>query len=1092
MTHFYDLAEGLPTPKRLKKSFVPNYASFQPGSIIRCKLSNFMSYNLTEFHFGPKMNLIIGPNGSGKSTVVCAICIGLGGKLANLGKESMSTDNFIKDNQNLSSISIELKAFDDYPTESITITTQLIRNGKTQWMINENSVNEGEIKKVLKSYNIQLDNLCQFLPQDRVSKFADLKPDELLKEIERSYGDGELLNNHMSIIELQKLINSEKKKFDEFSNNLIELENKSNELKENVEKHKQFLKLQKELEKTEMIRPYVVYQEKKRQKDECKEEYETKKQEYKLFYENIKPLEVAMKIGDESLNEIKNLIRDCENKKLDFNSKFSKIDSKIEKIDKDIEKCFSEIKDYDNKLLTARADYKKFKEQCNKIREEIEILDTPDLDEIEEWKSKRSTIKNEVREFDDALTNIKSKINAYKNQIENIKYNIYEEQKKLNSTDRINQLDSRKYQVTLRAIKLLRQSKLHANFFEPALVTLNVNDKNVAPIVEALIPFQHLNAVVVPSRNDFSTLSNYLYDECKCMVSIRTIGNKFNYNNDRISHQDMIRLGFDGFVTDFLSGPEEVIQMLCENTYLHRIPVSIKGLTNQQKDIISDEISKGLNIIKYVSRDEIYTMNRSNFGRRQVTTNIRSFRLKSTIFVNGMSEEQKSRIHEKINSLVNQQGEVEKLILDEKSIYNEKNNEYKEKSLEQETIEDNIIRSNEVLKRAKKLQQNLEYQEDRLKAQKQLFKSLKNSNTNENKNKMYEIIEERIKEKVEIIGNDKRKLTIEKVNNDNELLRLEIRKIEEINKVESVENIHKSIESMIEDKQNELRHLKAKYKELDSIYKESISSYKKERSKYSDEEIIEIGNIIKEMAEENILTHEGLDGRIKQLKSNMELNDSHIGSTSIKKLEENEFKIEEYKIQIPIIEEKIKKSEEQLGEMILEWESELDKIVEIISEDFGNNMNKIASAGNVKLDKSDNDYSNWKLIIQVSFRDNEELTNFNGAQHSGGEKSTTTAVFLNSLQGLTNTPFRVVDEINQGMDAKNERKAHELIVKRATDNSIKGTSQYFLITPKLLSDLYYGPDMTVHCIFAGRWCPDVSSMESKDSFLQMGITQQYV
>ena len=51
---------------------------YQPGSIVRVKLSNFVTYTAAEFRPGPSLNMVIGPNGTGKSTLVCAICLGLG------------------------------------------------------------------------------------------------------------------------------------------------------------------------------------------------------------------------------------------------------------------------------------------------------------------------------------------------------------------------------------------------------------------------------------------------------------------------------------------------------------------------------------------------------------------------------------------------------------------------------------------------------------------------------------------------------------------------------------------------------------------------------------------------------------------------------------------------------------------------------------------------------------------------------------------------------------------------------------------------------------------------------------------------------
>lgn len=56
---------------------------------------------------------------------------------------------------------------------------------------------------------------------------------------------------------------------------------------------------------------------------------------------------------------------------------------------------------------------------------------------------------------------------------------------------------------------------------------------------------------------------------------------------------------------------------------------------------------------------------------------------------------------------------------------------------------------------------------------------------------------------------------------------------------------------------------------------------------------------------------------------------------------------------------------------------------------------------------------------------------------------------------MTSAPFRVVDEINQGMDERNERLVFDRIVQSCCGDSAK--SQYFLISPKvrnLSSEMY--------------------------------------
>lgn len=73
-----------------------------------------------------------------------------------------------------------------------------------------------------------------------------------------------------------------------------------------------------------------------------------------------------------------------------------------------------------------------------------------------------------------------------------------------------------------------------------------------------------------------------------------------------------------------------------------------------------------------------------------------------------------------------------------------------------------------------------------------------------------------------------------------------------------------------------------------------------------------------------------------------------------------------------------------------------------------------------------------------------------------------------ALQSLARSPFRVVDEINQGMDPRNERMVHERMVDIACKEH---TSQYLLVTPKLLHGLKFHPRMRVHVINSGEHVP---------------------
>jgi AAA15 family ATPase/GTPase len=95
--------------------------SFQPGSILRVSLKNFVTYTAAEFYPGPNMNLVIGPNGSGKSTIVCAICLGLGYSPNVLGRATALGD-YVQHGKETAEIEIELAEKDN---KSIVIKRKL-------------------------------------------------------------------------------------------------------------------------------------------------------------------------------------------------------------------------------------------------------------------------------------------------------------------------------------------------------------------------------------------------------------------------------------------------------------------------------------------------------------------------------------------------------------------------------------------------------------------------------------------------------------------------------------------------------------------------------------------------------------------------------------------------------------------------------------------------------------------------------------------------------------------------------------------------------------------------------------------------------
>ena len=67
------------------------------------------------------------------------------------------------------------------------------------------------------------------------------------------------------------------------------------------------------------------------------------------------------------------------------------------------------------------------------------------------------------------------------------------------------------------------------------------------------------------------------------------------------------------------------------------------------------------------------------------------------------------------------------------------------------------------------------------------------------------------------------------------------------------------------------------------------------------------------------------------------------------------------------------------------------------------------------------------------------------------------AVYMMALQELTQVPFRCVDEINQGMDEKNERAIWAMLLNVCKEHK----AQYFYMAPKFPYSLPFNKQVTI-------------------------------
>jgi len=196
-----------------------------------------------------------------------------------------------------------------------------------------------------------------------------------------------------------------------------------------------------------------------------------------------------------------------------------------------------------------------------------------------------------------------------------------------------------------------------------------------------------------------------------------------------------------------------------------------------------------------------------------------------------------------------------------------------------------------------------------------------------------------------------------------------------------------------------------------------------------------------------------------------EISQRKVSPDTIKKIKDIKETLEKGRAEVSDMEARLKAVTLELEQLRRGWISGVKKMVDQVGEKFGSMMAELSSgsyAGQVELSEGLHggdplDLKNYGIKIYVKFRSDEDFHELSKGTQSGGEKSVTTAVYMMALQGLTQVPFRCVDEINQGMDEKNERRVWGMLLEVCREHH----AQYFYMAPKFPQNLPFDHQVTI-------------------------------
>ncbi|XP_017753000.1 PREDICTED: structural maintenance of chromosomes protein 5 [Eufriesea mexicana] len=1014
------------------------------GIITYIYLENFVTYNKVCVRPGRNLNVIIGPNGTGKSTIVCAIVLGLGGKPSTIGRATHVMD-YVKTGCEEAKIEIHLN---NGKERDVVIQRVFNIHGKSSWFLNEKSSNNKEILEVTKNFNIQIDNLCQFLPQDKVQDFSKMNAQELLENTERSACDPILLEHHKNLIQYRTDHKTLEGQIQSKQNTLQLKSQIYDGLKENVSSIKEKKLIQKKIATLKQKKVWILYDQRRRELLKMKKEKEAAKVEVISLEAEIKPINDAIETTKSEIQLLQSSVTDHSNKVRIKISKLKKLMDDIQDCDNNVRDCENACKQRIQMEKARDHDIDVAQQQKNKLDNDLSVM-LKDIGSEETLLKQRQQILSNIENRKNMINSLINNNSELKQKQERLNLEIRAQETELQlldiETKRLQLLKERSID-TYKAVQWLNENQniFSSTVHKPILLNINVKNASYAKYLENIIPFRDLIAFVCENKRDMNMLLHHLRDEQKLQVNVVHSDPTKHVSIDPIIPLQHIQdLGFTHYLASLIEAPSTIMKYLITMYNLNNIPVG----TNQVDNNI-DYIPN--NIRCYFSQNSVYMVNKSKYtgeksiGMQPVSgTGMLSIVLDKSRLLN--IEEKLKILKANKNDVLNKIKEIDEQVheqskkLDE---YRANRNKYQQDIQQIQTLKSRISMMKKKI---------IDLQNERTSIEK-----IKESSSNdikvivEKQLNIYKTYNTQLEESFKCIT--AREQTELALKLHNRSLRVKM------NDSQDLREKLKAAEDKMKQLSIELQPLK---EEVQKMYIEALETTNGINP--SDKAFAPINKAFNKLPP----TIAEINNELNIAQATLFCMGNNIDAENVlREYEELERDIHDVK---DFIQKKTKELEtitRKTEALRQEWIIPLSKTIEKINSNFSMYFLEMGCVGEVLLAQPENnmEFDQYGLKIKVKFRDIDQLQDLTRYHQSGGERAVTTAIYMIALQELSRVPFRCVDEINQGMDAINEKRVFNLLVKMTGKQN---SSQYFLLTPKLLPDLQYSETVTVHCVFNG-------------------------
>uniref|UniRef100_A0A672S7E9 Structural maintenance of chromosomes protein 5 n=1 Tax=Sinocyclocheilus grahami TaxID=75366 RepID=A0A672S7E9_SINGR len=968
---------------------------FVEGAILRISMHNFLTYDHSEVFPGPKLNMIVGANGTGKSSIVCAICLGLAGKTAVLGRGD-KVGLYVKRGCSKGSVEIEL-----YRASGNLIITREIQkeNNQSTWMLNKKHASQRAVEEAVKELHIQVGNLCQFLPQEKVGEFAKMSNIELLEATEKSVGPPEMYEFHCELktycSKESKLENVCKEKA-----NFLEKARQSNE-RNKLDMDRYYTKT-KHLDRIQMLekkKPLVEYETARKELEGVKKEREEMKRKLKSLKEAQEPLLRKIRSVESQLQPIEHQMKEL-----------------VDDIRQDLSLKQTEEADRQKRIGHTQLMIKDLQKELQHMGSMGDV--TP---QIEDVNAELKNIQDEKAKLEgESLDLRRDKDEGFcKQKVNSNRYHLEDMMKMKEDKLRV------RFRDTYTALKWLRDNRdrFKGNVYDPMMLVINVRDARHAKYVESQIPANDLRAFVFQRQEDMEKFMTEVRDTQRLRVnSVIAPAESCSKRPPSRPLETLKRYGFFSYLRELFDAPEEVMSYLCHQYRVNDVPVG----TEKTKSMI-EMVIRELQLRVIYTAEEKYNVKKSNYSNNVVSSN--SALRPSQFLTTTIDADERHQLEEQLRAAERKVQRCDQrmaAVREQLTKLDRHDNELRAKKK----------KLSELKGKKRQLEQKISTKQDSLRQMEQNEINL-------------QAIEEETNTKIAAVNNKK---------------------------VSSPEKVYLALQSAgVSAEKTKLvtdcRDSLAELKQLDQIKTNLLAKCKTLMSRASaiscNSLFYNIVCVVSFQAFSQFPdTLDEIDAMLNEEKTRAECF-TGLSDTVVEEYNRRELEIKNMEKELDDKTNALRTYRQNIAEAKERWLNPLKQLVDQINKRFGDFFRSMQCVGEVDLHwENKEEYDKYGIRIRVKFHSSAPLHELTPHHQSGGERSVSTMLYLMALQELNRCPFRVVDEINQGMDPVNERRVFNIVARTACGVN---TSQYFFITPKLLQNLQYAEQMTILCVHNGPY-----------------------